>query len=285
MNDNGTNARNLPPYLGFGTLQNFLDSLKQGIPSRIDRSLMHSLGGTVQKQLLHALRYLGFIDEWGIPQPTLKKLVTAEGTEREQIWNDILQTAYPFLYGDAARGFDLTTATPRQLTEKFQATGVQGDSIRKAEAFFLRAAEEAGMTISPHIPSRTYKPSRALGQLARTRNGQKSRRRSNHEEFPSPRVASSVGTIGEGNSKTPSIGQGVFAWEELSSALSPLGAGYLSLEGLLRQLPMSRKWTEQRREQWFKAFTATLDLMIEIVDTRSDHEQNTEREADREISA
>ena len=56
MDDNGTNVRNLPPYLGFGTLQNFLDSLRQGIPSRIDRSIMHSLGGTVQKQLLHALR-------------------------------------------------------------------------------------------------------------------------------------------------------------------------------------------------------------------------------------
>jgi hypothetical protein len=285
MDDPGTNGRNLPPYLGFGTLQNFLDSLKQGIPSRIDRSLMYSLGGTVQKQLLHALRYLGLIDEWGLPQPTLKQLVSAEGTEREHFWRDLLQTAYPFLLGQAARGFDLTIATPRQLTEKFQATGIQGESVRKAETFFLRAAEEAGLSISPHIPSRSYRPGRALGQLARPRNGQKARRRSNAEESTALRTTSPVGTIGDGIPRTPSIGQGVFAWEELSSALSPLGAGYLSLEGLLRQLPMSRRWTVQRREQWLKAFTATLDLMIEVGETGTDHELNTDRENYGKISS
>ena len=63
MNDNGATSRDAPPYLGFQTLQNFLEALRQGIPQRIDRTMMRTLGGTVQKQLLHTLHYLGLTSE------------------------------------------------------------------------------------------------------------------------------------------------------------------------------------------------------------------------------
>jgi hypothetical protein len=182
MDDNSSAAKRVPPYLGFQTLQNFLESLHQGIPQRIDRSVMRTLGGTIQKQLLYALHYLGLTSESGVPQETLRRLVSAEGTDRQLVWREILDPAYPFLFGEGALDFDLATATPRQLTERFQALGIQGDTVRKAEAFFLRAADEAGIATSPHIPKRIYKPRRAVAQHIRSRNGRKARKRSETDE-------------------------------------------------------------------------------------------------------
>jgi hypothetical protein len=90
MDDSGTTVKHVPPYLGFQTLQNFLESLGQGIPQRIDRSVMRTLGGTLQKQLLYALHYLGLTSEMGVPQETLRRLVSSDGIERQQVWREIL---------------------------------------------------------------------------------------------------------------------------------------------------------------------------------------------------
>jgi hypothetical protein len=252
MDDKGASGRNLPPYLGFGTLQNFLESLRQGIPSRIDRSLMQSLGGTVQKQLLHALRYLGLIGEFGLPQPRLKPLVEAEGPERERIWRDLLQTAYPFLYGEAAGGFDLTTTTPRQLTEKFQATGLQGESIRKAEAFFLRGAEQAGIAISRHIPSRSYRPGRALGQLARPRNGQKPRKRPEAEKSQLVSITNNSG---------PPLSQGqppMMPHAEVRQAL---------LQSLITKMPeFDPTWDQETQKKWLETFDRVAERLLTVTD-------------------
>jgi hypothetical protein len=182
MESTGTTLMEVPPYLGFQTLCHFLEGLRQGIPQRIDRTVMRSLGGTVQKQLLHALRYLECINEAGVPQDILKRLVFAEGYERQQLWQQILKSSYSFLFGEGDLTFDLTTATPGQLTERFYTRGIQGETARKAEAFFLRAAEEADIPISPYIPKRTYKLRGAGGQPSRQRNGHKPRKRSPAEE-------------------------------------------------------------------------------------------------------
>jgi len=136
-----------PPYLSYATFKTFLGTLKQAIPGRIDKTVMTSFSGANQTQLLHALKYLKLIDANGVPQSTLVTLVKSEGPERHKIQQELLRAAYPFLNDPH---FDLATATSGQLDEQF-AKLATGDTVRKCKTFFLPAAKEAGLQVSPHI--------------------------------------------------------------------------------------------------------------------------------------
>ncbi len=39
---------------------------------------------------------------------------------------------------------------------------------------------------------------------------------------------------------------------------------YTLLQGLLQQLPSSKRWTREKRDRWMQAFTASIDLLIDI---------------------
>lgn len=54
--------KKLPPYLPYRTLRSFLDNMKVALPNRIDRSLMPTMSGAMQSQLIGALEYLRLID-------------------------------------------------------------------------------------------------------------------------------------------------------------------------------------------------------------------------------
>jgi len=161
-NEKETAVVNVPAYVPYKTFVNFLDGLKISVPSRIDRSVVRSLSGAIQSQLLTSLRYLRLIDDKGIPSDMLTRLVASEGKDREKALAEMLRVSYPFLF----QSFDLQRATGRQVEEKFVAAGAGGETVRKCMAFFLAAAKHAGITVSPHIkmPSRA----RAAGQRTRS---------------------------------------------------------------------------------------------------------------------
>src|SRR5438128_10488002 len=87
----------VPPYVPYRTFRNFIDSLKQGIPARIDRSVMSSMSGALQSQLTGALRYLGLITVSGQPTSYLPTLVNSEGPDRAKLLRAIIAKSYPFL--------------------------------------------------------------------------------------------------------------------------------------------------------------------------------------------
>jgi hypothetical protein len=137
----------LPPYAPYRTFRNFIDSLKQGIPARIDRSMMPSMSGALQSQLTHALRVLLLISNGGQPTETLPKLVNAEGVEREKIMHEVVNSCYQFIF----LNMDIKTATPRMLEEAFANLGASGGTLDKCLLFFLAAAKDAGIELSPHL--------------------------------------------------------------------------------------------------------------------------------------
>lgn len=141
----------VPPYVPYRSFRNFIDSLKQGIPARIDRSVMSSMSGALQSQLATTLRYLGLTKATGQPTELLAKLVNSEGPERARVMYDIVTTSYPFL--SQAEGFDVKSATPRMFEEKFAEMGASGGTLDKCMLFFLAAAKEAGIETSPHFKS------------------------------------------------------------------------------------------------------------------------------------
>lgn len=163
--ENGSSPKQvIPPYLSHKTFTNFIDSLRAGIPARIDRSVMSSLSGTAQAHLLHALRYLNLIDAEGVPTEKLTRLATAQDAEKQKVLKEILTSAYPFVICDS---IDLERCTSKQIEEAFATTGATGETIRKSLAFFLTTAKQAGMKLSPHI-KRARKPK---GTGARQRGG------------------------------------------------------------------------------------------------------------------
>jgi hypothetical protein len=164
-NGNGVTERNIPPYVPYKTLRNFIDGMGQVVPGRIDRSLMGTLSGATQGQLVAALRYLDLIDDAGKPQDSLTQLVTASGTSRQPILRAVLEKAYPYLLKHD-NGFDLITATPRQLSDCFAGTGATGATVRRCELFFLSAAEDAGIEMSSYISKRQARSSIRKNQKA-----------------------------------------------------------------------------------------------------------------------
>jgi hypothetical protein len=145
---NQTDTKMVPPYLSYRTFRTFTDSLRQGIPARVDRTLMRNLSGQIQTQLLAALRYLQLIQGEDIPTDKMARLVIAEGKEREAALRAIIESAYPFF---AEPNFNLAGTTPGQLDNYFKAQGASGDTTRKCVAFFLQAVEDAGMSTSPYL--------------------------------------------------------------------------------------------------------------------------------------
>lgn len=149
MKDKTELKKKIPPYLPYKTLINFLDSMKVAVPARIDRSILHSMSGTMQGQLIAALEYLHLINPAnGVPTEKLTQLVHSEGAEKQRVLKEIITTSYSFLFKD---DFDLTRVTSNQLQELFINSGTSGDTTRKSIAFFMSISKAAGLPLSPHL--------------------------------------------------------------------------------------------------------------------------------------
>jgi hypothetical protein len=143
-----------PPYLSWKTFIGFVKSFEQGLPPRIDKSAMSRLSGGNQGLMTNALIYLKLMKADGKPEPLLESIVDSIHPDKKAEYQEYLKTmlknAYPFLF-DKTGDFDLERSTSAHFGEKFEAQGVRGETVEKCEAFFISAAQEAGMKISPHI--------------------------------------------------------------------------------------------------------------------------------------
>jgi hypothetical protein len=148
MSGKGTEAQKAPPYVAYKTLINLLDRFKQGVPGRIDRSVMTSFSFAVQGQLLACLHFLKLIDKDDNPTDKLFELVNSEEERKKTVWEQVLADAYPFIFSS---GHDLKTITPRLLEEAFTKAGTQGNTTKKCIRFFIPAAKSAGLELSPYL--------------------------------------------------------------------------------------------------------------------------------------
>jgi len=137
-----------PPYVSYKTFRGFLETLSvKGIPSRIDSSVLPTMSGVNQKQVISALKFLGLIDENNNTNEELKLLVESEGEEKEKIIKRIIYSSYPFLFD----GDFISTATTQGVEEKFRETGISGETISRSILFFMHFAKEANIRISEYI--------------------------------------------------------------------------------------------------------------------------------------
>jgi len=152
MNNQKEERLPLPAYISYNTLKGFIKRLKEtAVPERVDRSVLRNYSNSVGSQLTSALRYLGLVNDMGITTPQLKALVDAYDTgDYQGALGRCLTESYREVIGD----LNLEAATPAQLEERFKVRGPSGDVLRKCVTFFVAAATDAGMSISPHITQR-----------------------------------------------------------------------------------------------------------------------------------
>jgi hypothetical protein len=144
-------SANKPPYVAYKTFSNFIGSLREsGLPNRIDRSVLPGQSGSTQSFLLSTLRFLGLINEEGIPSSPLADLVSHPANEKATL-DKVIKESYKFIFTD---GFNLQAATESQLRERFEERGLSGETIRKSVSFFLIACEHAGIPLSVHVRGR-----------------------------------------------------------------------------------------------------------------------------------
>ena len=152
----------IPPYIPYRTFDNFLAELKaRGVPSHVDRSVLSHKSGTIQSQLILALKYLGLVSDAGRSTEQLRNLAASEGLDRRRVLREVVESSYGFVFQG---GFKLQSATTQHAEELFQATGASGETVRRCIAFFLAIARAAGIPVSPYI-----KPHRGKKALSRLR--------------------------------------------------------------------------------------------------------------------
>lgn len=138
----------VPPYVPYRTFQTFLEFLlDEGIPGRIDKTVWGPrFSGSSGTQLMTALKVLTLVDSEGHPSDELEDLVHAEGDGRRALLQRILMRFYVPVFE-----LDLARASKGQFHEAFRSFGTKEGVLTKCEAFFIRAAQAAGIELSKRI--------------------------------------------------------------------------------------------------------------------------------------
>lgn len=148
-----TDKKHSPPYATFSSFMNFINGLRDNaIPSRIDPSVFGNASGSIIYSVLASLRFLKLIDEDGTPSQRFIDFVNASDEERKPLLATLLKENYPSLFEGK---LELASATSSQFDEIIRDEyGVAGSTIDKIAAFFVAAAKQADVTLSPHIQKR-----------------------------------------------------------------------------------------------------------------------------------
>lgn len=177
MADEISTAVFVPPYMSWATFENIIDGLAaEGMPDQIDRSVLRSRSGGDQSQFLRAAANFGLIDEQGVPTDRLKVYAT-HPEQRPEMLREMLREHYADVI---ALG---TGATQQQLVEQFRAFNIEGETVRKAIAFYLNAARQAEIPLSPRF--KTTRPG-AGGRKSGTRRVTRKNGAADDEQTPPP---------------------------------------------------------------------------------------------------
>lgn len=213
-----------PPYAPYPSYKTSLKVMKDTlVPDRVDRSIWgNKFSGSVVTQMLTTYKFLGLISSDGEPHQRLRKLVAALDTDQ---WatelRQVIETAYAPLLT-----LDLEKASATQFNERFRASyRAEGETARKCMTFFLQAAREAGISLSPFLVAGSKPRASSSGGKRKPRIVRKE-------------AAASPEDLGDGGRKdTPSM-----------------------TATLLDKFPeFDPSWPDEIKKQWFSGFTELMN--------------------------
>lgn len=218
-----------PTYMAYATFEGILDQLKaNGIPDLIDRSVLSNKSGGDQSQFLRAAENFKLIDSEKAPTERMRQLVHAE--DRGPLLGEILRESYP---GVVALG---TGATSAMLEEEFRKFGIEGETVRKAITFYLNAARQTDIELSPHFKA--------------TRPGAGGRRTAGARR----RTKSTTGSQNDQQTPPPA---------------NPLSSLHPAIKTLVQELPPFQEdgkpvFSAAQRKAWFAYAEATFNLIYAL---------------------
>lgn len=234
---------------------------ERGLPEILSTQELGRLGipdGNTTRTL-RTLRFLGLIDNEGQRTSTFNRLGRASTSEYPELLGEVLREAYQ----DVFKIVDPANSASTDIVDAFRHYQPQAQRERMVR-LFMGLCREAGIIPGGPPEPRLRPKTSPNGKIAGASPGH------------GPRSGASRQVLAENQAPRAgdnSRGQLTLAWDELPSTLQTLGEGYFLLQGLLRQLPPSRQWTQERRDQWLKALTAMLDFLIEVVEPGKEAQQ------------
>jgi hypothetical protein len=147
------NIQRVPPYTSFSSFKTLIEDLRtNGLPTHIDRDVMKRFSGSVTSQLMTALRFLQLVNDENEPTDSLEILVEAREPEE---WKGQLRRVIEDAYSPIMP-LDLSRITASTLTKEFKDRYKSKDDVtEKCVRFFVHAAKEAGVELSPRVTNAT----------------------------------------------------------------------------------------------------------------------------------
>jgi len=210
-----------PPYVSFSSFLSALAHVAQrGIPELLTSDFLDGDGSSTNtSHLLIAFRTFGLTDRQNKPTAAVRELI--EHPERHQeIFRQLFMSAYDPIFSVAA---DLSSVSFSYLTHLFAtAYTLKGETLRRAIVFFIKAAEHAGVSLSPELAARTSKgnthsmPARVRDNACHVVEGVHGENRDDTGETPegtSDPLPSDVKTLrfADGSRVTISVSLNIFA--------------------------------------------------------------------------
>ncbi|WP_157835501.1 MULTISPECIES: DUF5343 domain-containing protein [Xanthomonas] len=137
-----------PPYTSYRSFLSLMSDLRDHdmLPAAIDRSFLSKRSGSEQSALIATLKWFKLVDEVGIPTTLLDKYIAADAETAKSMFKNMVVESYGAITDGT---FNLRSATTSQLAEQFRQYEISGSTLAKSVTFFLAAAKDAGVVVSP----------------------------------------------------------------------------------------------------------------------------------------
>jgi hypothetical protein len=147
-----------PPYTSYRSFLSLVNELRQHevMPAAIDRSYLSKRSGSEQSALIATLKWFGLVHDDGVPTELFNAYIATDEEAAKTMLKDMVVRSYGAITDGT---FNLRSATTSQLAEQFRHYDISGSTLAKSVTFFLAAAKEAGIVVSPHAKA----PSVAAG--------------------------------------------------------------------------------------------------------------------------
>jgi hypothetical protein len=135
-------------YVPFKTFLAAIEGFERHMPTQIDNSVWPTYSGAIKSQLLGAFKFLGLIDVTGRPTIVLKSVVEDKPNRKANL-KKVLEASYKPVINAG-----LQNMTPKMFNELMNAYGMGGETQKKVNSFFLKAAKYAELPMSPLLHKR-----------------------------------------------------------------------------------------------------------------------------------
>ena len=228
----------LAPYTPFGCVITVIRRLRErGLPETLTIQEITRVGVSEgnASRTLQALKFLKLVDEDGHRTQTFDRLGRVPTSEYSEVFGEIIKEAY----GDVFTIVDPAEATDIEINDAFRYYQPQAQRGRMI-TLFRGLCQEVGLIAGG--PPETRKRTRAVKEVK-------------------PSLVSYAGNSRKSQIETSYTPEFTRA---LNGNSSDIKSEYALLQGLLQQLPLDKKWSQRRRDRWLQAFTANMDLLIDV---------------------